>query len=187
MQETVAEVQEEVQETVAEVQDEVQDSVTESQEEVQETVAEVQDEVQESVTELAENIAEKVEVISQDTAEPAVEYTPKESNKTQEDNTLPVSTLKFLVIGNATPLSDNAKVASFEQVYAQAIQSICSSSNVPSLGMVEYGKGWSALAATVRQNGWPANVDVLCVSKSFLSRFEILLELRSLADVVIEG
>ena len=161
------------------------------QEVVQESVIEVQEVVQESVIdqELVDmvHVVEEIEVTPQQTEEVVVEDTPEESNEVQEDNTLSVSTLKFLVIGNATPLNNNAKVASFEQVYAQAIQGICSSANVPSLGMVEYGKGWSALAATVRQNGWPANVDVLCVSKSFLSRFEILLELRSLADVVIEG
>jgi hypothetical protein len=51
----------------------------------------------------------------------------------------------------------------------------------------EYGKGWAAVASMVRQNGWPQNVDVLTISKSFLGRPEILMELRLLADVVIEG
>ena len=162
------------------------------QEVVQESVTEVQEVVQESVTEPVEetevvHAAEEIEVASEQTEEVVVEDTVEESNEVQEDNTQSIPRVKFLVIGNATSLSNTAKVASFEQVYAQAIRSICSSSNVPSLGMIEYGKGWSVLAATVRQNGWPANVDVLCVSKSFLSRFEVLLELRSLADVVIEG
>ena len=56
-------------------------------------------------------------------------------------------------------------------------------SNVPRLRLwLNMEKVGSALAPTVRQK-WllPPNVDVLCVSKSFLSRFEILLELRSLA------
>lgn len=110
-----------------------------------------------------------------------------ETVQSQQESVQPTKVLKVLVIGNASPLSSAVSVVSFEQVYSDAIREICQSASSPSLGMMEYGKGWQALSATIRQNGWPQGVDVLCVSKSFLSRSEILLELRLLADVVVEG
>ena len=121
---------------------------------VQKTINSIKREVSYRMWQTVVSSQDKLEDSNEIESVEAVE-TPEESNEVQEDNTLSVSTLKFLVIGNATPLSDNAKVASFEQVYAQAIQSICSSSNVPSLGMVEYGKGWSALSHSSSNGGLP--------------------------------
>ena len=95
--------------------------------------------------------------------------------------------LKLLVIGNATACNTNGVVATFEAVYADGIRQICEQGNAPALSMIEFGKGWNALAATIRNHGWPQGVDVLCLSKSFASRPDIMMELRLLADVVIEG
>jgi hypothetical protein len=79
------------------------------------------------------------------------------------------------------------RVASFEQVYREAISMICQQVNSPSLASIEFGKGWGALSATIRNNGWAQGVDVLTVSSSYMSRSEILMELRLLADLVIES
>ena len=49
----------------------------------------------------------KVETTEETKEEVVVEDTPEESNEVQEDNTPSVSSLKFLVIGNASPLSNN--------------------------------------------------------------------------------
>lgn len=94
---------------------------------------------------------------------------------------------KVLVMGNASAMNDKVRVATFEQVYAEAIREICTQSSVPSISMIDYNKGWQALASTIRQNGWPEGVDVLNVSKSFMGRSDIILELRLLADLVIDG
>lgn len=99
----------------------------------------------------------------------------------------PARSFRVLVVGGATSLNEKAKVSTLEAAYGEAIEGICKASNAPSIALIEYGKGWAALATTIRQMGWPEDVDVLCVSKSFLSRSEVLFELRSHADVVIEG
>jgi len=96
-------------------------------------------------------------------------------------------TIKILVMGNSSAMNGKVRVATFEQVYAEAIREICAQCAVPSISMVDYNKGWQALASVIRQNGWPQDVDALNVSKSFMSRSEILLELRLLADLVIDG
>ena len=96
--------------------------------------------------------------------------------------------LKVLVVGgSAAPMRQGMRVANFEQVYLEAIRMICEQASSPSLASVEYGKGWSALGATIRSNGWPDGVDVLTVSKSYMGRPEVLMELRFLADLVIEA
>ena len=96
--------------------------------------------------------------------------------------------LKILVIGGQSyPMSSDLKVASFEMVYRDAIRMICEGAGAPSLASIEFGKGWGALSATIRNNGWANGVDVLTVSNCYMSRAEILMELRLLADLVIEA
>lgn len=99
----------------------------------------------------------------------------------------PIERLRILVLGNASSTSDKGRIASFEAVYGRQISNICTQNNVPSIALIDYSKGWSTLAANIRQLGWPQGVDVLCVSKSFAMRSEIVLELRLLADIVVEG
>jgi hypothetical protein len=179
-------------------------------EEAPKAVVEVADEPTEvvEVVEVVEETAEVVEVVEPISENPNMRVVYEEEQRveesdscndevpsneeaegiqSQQESVQPSKAIKVLVIGNASPLSSTVSVASFEQVYSEAIREICQSASSPSLAMMEYGKGWQALSATIRQNGWPQGVDVLCVSKSFLSRSEILLELRLLADVVVEG
>ena len=95
---------------------------------------------------------------------------------------------KILVIGgSASLIRPGLNVASFEMVYADAVTLICQQSKVPSISSIDFGKGWGALSTTIRMNGWPSQVDVLTVSKSFMSRPEVLMELRLLADLVLES
>ena len=95
---------------------------------------------------------------------------------------------KILAIGGSVSLSrPGLQVASFEMVYAEAIRVICQQSSAPSIASIEFGKGWGALATTIRMNGWPQGVDVLTVSKSFMGRSEVVMELRLLADLVLEA
>lgn len=95
---------------------------------------------------------------------------------------------KILTIGGSASLSrPGLNIASFEMVYADVIRTICQQSSAPSISSIEYGKGWGALATTIRMNGWPQGIDVLTISKSFMGRSEIVMELRLLADLVLEA
>jgi hypothetical protein len=134
-------------------------------------------------------VEETVEVASEPTPIETTESAPVETTESEPKQVASesVKSLKMLVVGNATALNGTAQVVPFETIYAEGIRQICEASQSPSLAMIEYGKGWAAVASMVRQNGWPQNVDVLTISKSFLGRPEILMELRLLADVVIEG
>jgi len=104
----------------------------------------------------------------------------------ETSSTSPTS-VKVLVIGGFTVAKSHLTVIGFEEVYGPHIVEICNSAQVPSISMIDYGKGWSYLASVIRDCGWPEGVDVLCISKSFLSRPEVLLELRLQADIVIEN
>ena len=92
---------------------------------------------------------------------------------------------KMLAIGSCTVSGVNLVVSSFEEMYRNEIQGVCKAANVKSLSLVEYGKGWGALAAAVRDKGWPKGVDVIATRHN--TRYEILAVLAELADIVIEG
>ena len=118
------------------------------------------------------------------TPEPVVSQPSPYSMETSA--TSPTS-VKVLVIGGFTVAKSHLTITGFEEVYGPHIVEICNSAKVPSISMIDYAKGWSYLASTIRDSGWPKGVDVLCISKSFLSRPEVLLELRLQADIVIEN
>lgn len=109
------------------------------------------------------------------------------SEQTYSHEQVNVLESKVLVIGGSTVAHPNLKVGSFETIYAHMIAEIVSQAQVPSLAMIDYAKGWSLLGAGIRQAGWPEEYDVICVSKSYLSRPEMILELRLMADIVIEN
>lgn len=94
--------------------------------------------------------------------------------------------LKILVLGSATQITQSGRIASFEQVYGEQVAEIERGFGM-SIALVEYSKGWAMLASAVAQLGWPKGVDVLCVSKSMATRFEVLSALRRVADIVIES
>jgi hypothetical protein len=98
------------------------------------------------------------------------------------------SNLKILILGgNCDVLKPGLNVRSFEAQYSELISRICTAQKVPTLSLVEYGKGWGLLAAGIRDMGWDNSIDVLTVSKSFLGKPELVMELRLLADLVIEA
>lgn len=136
-----------------------------------------------------QSATETTEVISTPTEEAptSTAVTPNTKEDPKPQIQAPSASLKLLVLGNASSSSGNGRIVSFEAVYGRQIANICAQNNVPSISLIEYSKGWSTLAANIRQLGWPQGVDVMCVSKSFAIRSEIMLELRLLADVVVEG
>lgn len=134
----------------------------------------------------AVEVEESVVAASSD-SDSASAPTSNESDAPSTSSATPTNSFKVLVVGSAYVNNPAVLSVSFEQVYGEVIRQICEHANTPSLSMIEYGKGWGALATAIRQNGWPRGVDVLCVSQAFLSRPEVLMELRLLADVVIGG
>jgi hypothetical protein len=57
---------------------------------------------------------------------------------------------------------------------------------VPHLAVVDYGKGWSALSATLVDRGWPANVSTIYLDP-ISKEYECLVSvLTDLADVVVK-
>jgi hypothetical protein len=137
-------------------------------------------------TQRVEAVAEVVEAVGVRTEESASEPIKSEAEKPTSSPAVSEGALKILVLGNASSSSGKGRIVSFEIVYGRQIANICTQNNVPSISLIEYSKGWSTLAANIRQLGWPQGVDVLCISKSFAMRSEVILELRLLADVVVE-
>jgi len=116
-----------------------------------------------------------------------VESAPDESAPEESSDAPQSQSYRILAIGGADVNNLNVTCVTFETVYCGLIQSICEQANVPSLSLIEYGKGWAALATAVRQNGWPRGVDVLQISTSYLNQPALMMELRLLADIVTRG
>ncbi len=128
-------------------------------------------------------------------AEPSLDDPAESSNPTDvseppepEVKSEEVRSTKILVIGGSASLTrPGLKVASFDQVYAEAVRVVCEQSSVPSIASIDFGKGWGSLSTLIRMGGWPDGIDVLVVSKGMMSRAEVMLELRLLADLVVEA
>jgi len=69
---------------------------------------------------------------------------------------------------------------------APIVEELCRSFNVPHLGVVDYGKGWSALAATLADRGWPTNVSAIYLDPISKEYEHIASVLSAQADVVIK-
>lgn len=138
---------------------------------------------EESVTSVEEHVLEVAPIASR----PAATEPVQESGGVAQAAPSAASAKILVIGGQAYPMSGDLRVASFEQVYRDAIHMICQQANSPSLASIEFGKGWGALSATIRNNGWAQGVDVLTISSCYMSRAEILMELRLLADLVIES
>jgi hypothetical protein len=111
-------------------------------------------------------------------SENANEPTPRKEN----------ASLKVLVIGNgAVAMNSSLRIRSFETVYAEMMSEVCAQAGAASVPSVDFRKGWAALGATIRYVGWPIDVEVITVSKSFLHIPEVVMELRLLADLVVEA
>ena len=69
---------------------------------------------------------------------------------------------------------------------APIVEELCRSFNVPHLGVVDYGKGWSALAATLADRGWPTNVSAIYLDPISKEYEHVASVLSAQADVVIK-
>jgi CRISPR/Cas system-associated exonuclease Cas4 (RecB family) len=98
----------------------------------------------------------------------------------------PKRTAKVLYIGCVPMKGANTFPVSATEALAPMIQELCESFNVPHLAVVDYGKGWSALSATLVDRGWPANVSTIYLDP-ISKEYECLVSvLTDLADVVVK-
>ena len=94
--------------------------------------------------------------------------------------------LKILVIGSSvTAHREGLVTQTLEKAYAHHIEGILKQVKVPSLGMVDYGKGWAMLGAAIRDQGWPEGIDVLHVNDCYRGKAELMMELHPIADLVV--
>ena len=66
------------------------------------------------------------------------------------------------------------------------VRELCESFNVPHLAVVDYGKGWSALAATLADRGWPPSVSAIYLDPMSKEYEYLVSTLMDMADVVVK-
>ena len=70
--------------------------------------------------------------------------------------------------------------------YADLVREVCTAFNVPHVGLVDYGKGWSALVGGVADRGWVDGVGALYLDPLSKEYEHLVSVLMGLADVVIK-
>jgi RecB family exonuclease len=137
-------------------------------------------------------------------------HTPKETNVTREERlallqggsapqpqqpqpqqrTAPQpqqrTSAKVLYIGCFPVKGASAPPVMAMDALAPIVEEVCRGFNVPHLGVVDYGKGWAALAATLADRGWPTHVGAIYLDPISKEYEHIATVLTSLADVVIK-
>jgi len=93
---------------------------------------------------------------------------------------------KILYIGCLPLKGSSSFPVSATQALAPAIKDICDSFGVPHLGVVDYGKGWAALAATLVDIGWPPSHSAIYLDPISKEYEYLVSALTDLADVVIK-
>lgn len=110
---------------------------------------------------------------------------PTSSQKQQVQKTQKKSA-KVLYIGCVPMKGASTFPISATEALAPLIRELCSSFNVPHLGVVDYGKGWSALSATVADRGWPPNIATIYLDPISKEYEYLVSTLTDLADVVVK-
>ena len=93
---------------------------------------------------------------------------------------------KVLYVGCVPMKGSSSFPVSATEALAPMIQELCESFNVPHLAVVDYGKGWSALAATLADRGWPTNVSAIYLDPISKEYEHVASVLSAQADVVIK-
>ncbi len=92
---------------------------------------------------------------------------------------------RILVIGPVSVHGEGFSIIPMEQVYRESIEGICEAAGVRALSLIEYAKGWGALAAAIDDKGWPEGVHGIHIARS--GRYEVIEVLSRMADLVIEA
>tara|TARA_Y100000114_G_scaffold146987_1_gene158284 strand:+ start:2675 stop:3757 length:1083 start_codon:yes stop_codon:yes gene_type:complete len=90
---------------------------------------------------------------------------------------------KILYIG-CHPVKNGTRPLNVLDAYREEVDAICKAFNVPHIGVIDYGKGYSALTASIADRGWVGEALYL---EMMSKEYEYLVSLMSsLADVVIK-
>lgn len=116
---------------------------------------------------------ERLALLNGEPVQPAQKKTPKR-------------TAKVLYIGCVPMKGASSFPVSATEALAPLIRELCDSFNVPHLAVVDYGKGWSALAATLADRGWPDSVSTIYLDPISKEYEYLVSTLTDLADVVVK-
>ena len=130
------------------------------------------------------SVAYRIESVRTVEESPTVEAVAEEVTPVASE--VAKASLKILAVGaNASVMRGDYVVRNFTACYQDQIASIEKAAKVPSLSLIEYGKGWAMLGAAIRNEGWPEGVDVVRVPECYRGVKELMIELHALADIVI--
>jgi hypothetical protein len=93
---------------------------------------------------------------------------------------------KVLYVGCVPMKGASSFPVSATEALAPIVKELCSSFNVPHLAVVDYGKGYSALAATLADRGWPPGIAGIYLDPMGKEYEYLISTLSDLADVVIK-
>lgn len=93
---------------------------------------------------------------------------------------------KVLYVGCVPMKGASSFPVSATEALAPIVKELCTSFNVPHLAVVDYGKGYSALAATLADRGWPPNIAGIYLDPMGKEYEYLISTLSDLADVVIK-
>lgn len=93
---------------------------------------------------------------------------------------------KVLYVGCVPMKGSSSFPVSATEALAPIVRELCSSFNVPHLAVVDYGKGYSALAATLADRGWPPTIASIYLDPMGKEYEYLISTLSDLADVVIK-
>ena len=98
--------------------------------------------------------------------------------------TQPPQNMKILYIG-CLPLKGADLPTSALDAYAEPVRVLCESFKVPHLALVDYGRGFNALAGAVVEMGWPDEIGAMYLDP-LCKEYDVLVStLSGLADIVI--
>ena len=81
--------------------------------------------------------------------------------------------------------ANNAPVPVLD-AYNGLVREVCVAFSVPHVGLVDFGKGWSALVGGVADRGWPADVSAMYLDPLSKEYEHLVSVLMGLADVVVK-
>lgn len=116
---------------------------------------------------------ERLALLTGEPAQPAPKRAPKR-------------TAKVLYIGCVPLKGASSFPVSATEALAPMIRELCDSFNVPHLAVVDYGKGWGALAATLADRGWPMASPTIYLDPISKEYEYLVSTLTDLADVVVK-
>lgn len=119
---------------------------------------------------------ERLALLTDDAPAPTKKSTKKAAKKAA----------KVLYIGCVPMKGASTFPVAVTDALSPLVRELCESFNVPHLAVVDYGKGWSALAATLADRGWPPATPTMYLDPMSKEYEYLVSTLMDMADVVIK-